>query len=153
MGRERNLIEIIRISEKQNDHLFVKSDSLFQTVSSKFGGDEDIDIKIEPRDLYEVSSNFFLELLVWIATGRSRHYIMVIDPKGKPIVEKAPEISGKVLKVARDWKGLGKAIKDSFGTGFEMPSFALVAGIGVGVLILVFLIWRGYIPLPRSWGL
>ena len=152
MGRERNLIEIIRISEKQNDHLFVKSDSLFETISSKFGGDTEIEIKIEPRDLYEVSINGFLNFLIWVGTGRINHYIMVINEDGKPIIEEPPEISGKVLKVARDWKGLGKAIRDSFGSGFEMPRIALVAGIGVGILILIFLIWRGYIPLPRSWG-
>lgn len=149
-GRERNLIELIRIDETQHNHNFIRTNDLFETVQDTNEKGEDIEIEIKPKDLYEVPQNILMGFIVWIFSGRAKHYIMVVDQAGNPIKEIAPKVSGKVLKVARDWKGLGKAIKDAFGSGLNLPAPKIILIIVGAIIVLGFLIYSGYIPLPKG---
>lgn len=153
MGREKNLIEIIRVDQTQHSHIFKRTDNLFEEITDKNEEGEDIIIKVEPKDLYEVGPNHLINFFVWVFTGRIKHYVMIVNSKGIAIKEKLPDVTGKVLIVARDWKGLDKAINDSFGSRFQIPRIALVGVVGLAVLALAFLVWRGIIPLPARWSI
>jgi len=149
--RKRYLIEVIQVEETQHNHYKFKSHDLFTTLKLTTEGRPDQKVEVEPKDLYEVPAGitgFFR--FIW--TGQAKHYMMIVNDLGKPIIETKAEIKGKVLKVARDWKGLGKAIKDSFGSRFEIPRIALIALVFVAVAVMAYLVAKGYIPLPRSWS-
>ena len=151
MGRHRYLIEVIQIRENSHIHIRKRTNDLALVIEAKGEDGAEINIKVEPKDLYEVPINFFFWVPKWVKTGMLRHYVIVVGPDGKPIKEDSPSISGKVLKVARDWRGLGKAISDSFGSNWEIPRIGLIIAIGAALLLFGFLVWRGTIPLPRSW--
>ena len=151
MARNKYLIEIVRVGDNQHEHVEKRSDTLSFDVEAKKKDGSDIVIKVEPKDLYEVPINAFSKLIKWLKTGQTNHYLLVVGPDGTPIKETAPAISGKVLKVARDWRGLGKAISDSFGSNFQIPLIAIILALVGAVLLFGFLVWRGTIPLPRSW--
>lgn len=149
--RKKNLIELIFLGEKQHIHVLIRTNDLFSKIKETLPDGSKINIDVQPRDLYEVPGGL-LGFIPWIIKGQKNHYLLVVNKEGEPIIETAPAISGKVLRVARDWKGLGKAIKDSFGGQFEVPRLALVIAIALGVGVIAFLILRGDIPLPASWG-
>ena len=152
MVRTKNLIELIVIEETQHTHQEIRTDDLFSEITfTKMDGTKDT-LTVQPRDLYEVGGGLF-GFLKWIRYGQKKHYLMVIREDGTPIKEKDPEISGKVLRVAKDWRGLGKAIHDSFGSRFQIPRMGLVIAVGIGVAVIIFLVWRGFIPTPTSWGI
>jgi hypothetical protein len=73
---------------------------------------------------------------------------MIVNSKGEAIRETKPDVSGKVLTVARDWKGLGSAISDAFGSRFQLPSGLFILAIGAAIVILGVLVYLGYIPTP-----
>lgn len=150
--RFAHTIEVIMIEETQHTHTLVRTNDIFSEIDLTLGDGTKLAVKVEPRDLYEVSRGIF-GFLKRIRTGEKDHYLLIVDSEGNPIKEVAPKISGKVLRVARDWKGLGKAIHDSFGGRFQIPRTALVVAVGVGVVVIVFLVWRGFIPTPTSWGI
>ena len=151
MGRERYLIEVIRVDETQHSHIFKRTDHLFEKIIDENEAGEEIEIEVEPKDLYEVPQFHLINFFVWLVTGRVSHYIMIVNSQGKAIREIEPMVSGKVLKVARDWKGLDKAIHDAFGSRFQIPRIGLVVVLGVSILVLFFLVWKGFIPLPARW--
>lgn len=153
MSRANYLLEIIRVSDKKHVHLEKRSDDLFITIEDTLDDDTKIEIKVEPKDLYEVKHGILSKIWFYIRTGQTKHYLMVVNQKGEPIKETAPEISGKVLRVARDWKGLGRAISDSFGSDLPLGRIAMVGGVLIGVAIVAYLISKGFIPMPESWGL
>ncbi len=153
MGREFNLIEVIRVDKTQHSHIFKRTNNLFETIEDINEDGETIEIKVEPKDLYQVPVNHIINFFVWVFTGRMRHYIMIVNSKGEPIREISPKVSGKVLLVARDWKGLDSAINDAFGARFKIPRLGVIAIIGVSILILAVLVWRGFIPIPARWSL
>lgn len=149
-GRERNLIEVIRVDETEHNHKFVRTNDLFETVEDINEAGETITIEIKPKDLYEVPQNSMMGFFVWLFTGRAKHYVMVVNQAGTPIKETTPKVSGKVLKVARDWKGLGRAIKDAFGSRFSLPAPKMILIIGIAIAVLGILIYMGWIPLPEG---
>jgi hypothetical protein len=149
-GRERYLVEVIRVDETEHGHKFVRTHDLFENIKDINEAGKEIEIEIKPKDLYEVPNNPITGFFTWIFSGRVKHYVMVVNSKGKPIKEKAPEVSGKVLKVARDWKGLGKAISDAFGSRFRLPSSKMILVILGAVAVLAGLIYLGWIPLPEG---
>lgn len=149
-GRERNLIEVIRVDETQHGHKFVRTNDLFETISDKNEAGEEIEITIKPKDLYEVPHNIITGFFTWLFSGQVKHYVMVVNQSGVPIKETAPAVSGKVLKVARDWKGLGKAISDAFGSRFRLPNAKMILVIGIAIAVLGILIYLGVIPLPEG---
>ncbi len=153
MTRHKYLLEILRVSEKKHVHLEEKTNDLFVEVKTKLDDGTEITINVEPKDLYEIPHNFISRGIEWIRTGREKHYLMVVNDQGEPITETPPAISGKVLRVARDWKGLGKAISDSFGNDLPMGRIAMIGAIIIGVTLIAFLISKGYIPTPESWGI
>ena len=148
--RKRYLIEVIQIEETQHNHYKFKSQELFTTLTLTTEGKPNQKVEVEPKDLYEVPVGI-KGFLVFLWTGQAKHYMMIVNDTGKPIPETKAEIKGKVLKVARDWKGLGKAIKDSFGSRVEIPRIALIALVFVAIAIMAYLVAKGHIPLPRSW--
>lgn len=153
MTRHKYLLEILRVSEKKTVHREERTDDLFVEVTDTLDDDTTITIKVEPKDLYEVPHNVISRFISWAMTGQTKHYLMVVNDKSETFIEAAPAISGKVLRVARDWKGLGKAISDSFGSDLPMGRIAMIGAIIIGVALIAFLISKGYIPTPESWGL
>lgn len=151
MDRKKYRIEIIRVDETQHNHLFHKTNNLFAEIKDKNEEGKEITIKVEPKDLYEVKLMEPFKFLRWALTGTIQKYIMIVNSNGVAIREKKPKVSGKVLKVARDWRGLGKAINDSFGTRFDIPRVGLVVLVVGAIAVLFLLVKSGYIPLPRSW--
>ena len=151
MARKKYLIEVIQIGSGDHTHIQKRTNDLSLVIEGKGPDDSDIEIKVSPKDLYEVPISFLPGFIKFLRTGMIRHYVIIVNPEGIPIEEKSPEISGKVLKVARDWRGLGKAISDSFGSNWEIPRIGIVLGIGLALLIFAVFVWRGWIPLPRSW--
>lgn len=152
MIRQPYLIEVIMIGKTQHNHTQIRTDDLFSEIDLRLDDGSEIKVSVEPRDLYETSRGIF-GFIKWIRKGEKNHYILVVNEKGEPIIESKPEISGKVLRVARDWKGLGKAINDAFGGRLQLPRKSLVISVGIGVLIIIFGVWRGWIPTPSSWGI
>ncbi len=150
--RHAHLIEVIMIGKTQHTHTQIRTNDLFSEIDLKLDDDSEITVSIEPRDLYETSRGIF-GFMKWIRKGEKNHYILIVNENGEPISESTPDISGKVLRVARDWKGLGKAISDSFGGRLQLPRMTLVIGVGIGVLIIIIGVWRGWIPTPTSWGI
>jgi len=150
--RKPHLIEVIMIEDTKHTHRIIRSDDLVSTIKFKKADGSEIDISVEPRDLYEVNRGLG-GLINQIRYGEKDHYLVIVNKDGSPIIETNPAISGKVLKVARDWKGLGKAINDSFGGRFQIPRVGLVVVVGLAVAVLIFGVWRGWIPTPRSWGI
>jgi hypothetical protein len=153
VARTKYLLEIIRITSSKHVHLEERTNDLFFDITDKLDDETEITINVEPKDLYEVPHNFISRGIAWMKTGQEIHYLMVVNDKGKPIKEKPPAISGKVLRVARDWKGLGRAISDSFGSDLPMGRIAMVGALIIGIGLVAFLIWKGWIPTPESWGL
>jgi hypothetical protein len=149
-GRLRYLVEVIRVDETQHGHKFVRTHDLFENITDENEAGEEITIEIKPKDLYEKPTNLIAGFFNWIFTGQVKHYVMVVNQNGKAIKEKAPKVSGKVLKVARDWKGLGKAIKDAFGGGFSLPSSKMILVIIGAIIVLAGLVYSGWIPLPEG---
>jgi hypothetical protein len=149
----RLLIETIIVDENQHKHIFNRTNDTFFSFTDKNEAGEEITIEIEPKDLYEIPSNFIVQFLSMLITGVVAQYLVVVNKQGQPIKEGECEISGKVLKVARDWKGLDQAIKDSFGSQFNMPRLGLIVGIALAILVIGFLVWKGFIPTPQSWGI
>jgi hypothetical protein len=145
------LIEIIMVDESQHKHIFKRTNDTFLKFKEKNQEGEEVDISIEPKDLYEIPSNIFFSFFSMLFRGIIQHFLVIVNKTGTPIKETAPAISGKVLKVARDWKGLDKAVNDSFGSRFEIPKLAMLGALVIFVIIIVFLIWKGFIPLPSSW--
>lgn len=144
---ETNLVEIIRIDKNQHVHEYIKVEDLAGLVDQTNDAGEMIQIKIQPKDLYEVPHNWLWLLL----KGYSKHYLLIVKSDGEAIKEENPKVSGKVLKVARDWKGLGKAINDAFGARFQLPSRAMFLGIAGAIILLGVLIYMGWIPIPQRW--
>ncbi len=153
MTRHKYLIEIIQISEKRHVHTEKRTNYLYLTATVPLDGEETAEIKIEPKDLYEVPHGWLTSLLFRLRTGQIKHYLIVVNKEGEPIKEDQPKISGKVLRVARDWKGLDKAISDSFGSDLPLGRIAMIGAVIVMVVIVAVLIWKGFIPTPRNWGL
>lgn len=153
MTRHKYLLEIIRVSDKKHVHVEERTDDLFLEVKNKLDDGPEITIKVEPKDLYEVPHNFISRFISWARTGQTKHYLMAVNDKGEPFIENAPAISGKVLRVARDWKGLGKAINDSFGSDLPLGRIAMIGGVLIAVAIVAVLVYNGFIPTPESWGL
>lgn len=153
MSRHKYLLEIIQISEKKHIHMEKRTSNLFLMVESTLENGDTIEIEVEPKDLYEVPHGCLSGTIVWLKTGQRKHYLMVVNKEGKAIKEIQPAISGKVLRVARDWKGLDRAISDSFGSDLPLGRIALIGAVLVGVVIAGYLVWKGFIPTPRSWGL
>lgn len=153
MTRHKYLLEIIQISEKKHIHLEKRSSDLFLTVESVLDDEETVEIEVEPKDLYEVPHGFLSGTISYLKTGQRKHYLMVVNKEGQAIKETQPAISGKVLRVARDWKGLDRAISDSFGSDLPLGRIAVIVAVLGGVVIVGYLVWKGFIPTPRSWGL
>ncbi len=154
MPRHKYLIEIIQVTEKKHVHLEKRTDDLFLTAEIPLDDSESKnEVKIEPKDLYEVPHGLVPSILFRLQTGQIKHYLMVVNKDGVPIKEVSPKISGKVLRVARDWKGLDKAISDSFGSDLPMGRIAMLIGVVAMVGIVAFLIWKGFIPIPGEWGI
>jgi hypothetical protein len=150
MGREKFLIEIIRIDKTQHNHTFKRTNNLFNKVIQKNEQGQEITIDVEPKDLYKVPPNHIINFFIWIITGRTDHYVMIVNSKGEPIEEITPSVSGKVLKVARDWKGLGKAVNHAFGRRFDLSGNTMIIALGLAIIVLAFLVYRGYIPIPEG---
>ena len=151
MTRQKYLIEVIQMKEMVNTHVLKRTDDLFTEINIKKEDESNVTITVAPRDLYEVETNLFKGFWVWATKGQKKHYLMIVDKEGNPITEGSATISGKVLKVARDWKGLDGAVKDSFGSSLGMGRLGFIGLIVVAVIVLGVLVWRGVIPLPRSW--
>ncbi len=153
MTRNKYLVEVLRITENKHTYTVKQTDELFIEIKDKLDDDTEISIKVEPKDLYEIPYSFIPRVIAWIKTGQRKHYLMVVNNQGKPITETAPAISGKVLRVARDWKGLDTAISDNFGNDLPIKRIAMIGAIIISVGIIAFLIYSGYIPTPESWGI
>jgi hypothetical protein len=151
-GKGKYLIEIIMVDETQHKHIFKRTSKTFLKFKEKNQEGKEVEIIIEPKDLYEVPINVISGFFSMLIKGIVQNYIAIVNKEGKAIMETDPAISGKVLKVARDWKGLDKAVSDSFGSRFEIPKIALIGALLVFVAIIVVLIWKGIIPVPSSWG-
>jgi hypothetical protein len=161
MAREKYKVTIIKVTEDSHSLRTVRTNSIPFRVRDSYKEVEiendketvvvwDTEIQYGTKDLYEVKNNFIIGFLAWIFRGIAREYIIVTDKKGEPIKEETPEISGKVLKVSKDWKGLDKAIRSAFQDGFNIPRVGFVVIIVIAVIALFLLIRSGYIPTPEG---
>jgi hypothetical protein len=145
-------IEIIMLDENSHTHIFHRTDMPYFKLYEKNQQGESIEINVQPKDLYQVKSFFLFELIALIFKGYLQHFLVIVNEKGEPIKEIKPAINGKVLLVARDWKGLKEAVNDSFGSRIQIPRMAIVGAVVLAVIVIAGLIYTGYIPLPNTWS-
>lgn len=159
MGRERYMVTIIKVTENSHKHRHFRTDTIPFTVKDTFtephkdGEDPkiwDVEINYGTKDLYEVKTNIIDRILRFLFVGIQKKYIIVVNYQGLPIKETAPAISGKVLKVSKDWKGLDKSINSAFNTGLSFGRGAIIVLIVLAIVALFVLIKSGYIPTPEG---
>jgi hypothetical protein len=140
------------MDKSQNVHTYVRTDNLF--VDYKDLNDKGVKIssKIEPKDLYEKKVNVIWGFFFWLFTGITKQYIAILDAKGKVISETEPEVSARVLKVSKDWKGLDQAIRSAFMKNFELPDNIVPILLGLIVVVFLILIITGRINLSQITG-
>lgn len=155
MGRKRHSIRVITVGPDYHKQKLIRTSENYV----------DLEIPEDPKDpnnknvkltrytmhyFYEFKINDFLAFLRWIFTGIIKSFVLVIDENGDPFEETPPEISGKVLKVAKEWKGLDKAIKSAFMKDGDLPRWIIIIVIIIAIAVLALLIKSGWIPLPEG---
>lgn len=147
LGRKKYLLRLIKIGPDEHKHRVFRTDELFFKITEKIN-DEDKELNFSVKDFYTVKHDLVTGFFIWFFTGLNKEYLIVINSEGEIIKEVKPEISGKVLKVARDWRGLDKAINSAFPRNLEIPKIGYAFLIIGAIIILYLLIKSGWIPMP-----
>ena len=140
-------VTIIKVNEDSQDIMDVYTEKIPFKVKWTEEGEE---TEYGTKDLYEVKTNPFSRLYYRLFKKREKAFMIVVDKNNEPFKEVEPKISGKVLKVAKEWKGLDKAIKSAFSTPFELPRWGILVLVLLALGVLVGLIRSGYIPVPEG---
>lgn len=152
MSRKKYEMTIIRIGKNEHNHRIERTDSTYFKIVEKIQG-EDKNIEFGLEDLYEKKEFFLSAWFSLIFSGIVAKYFIIIDNEGNVITETKPSNSGKLLKVARDWKGLDKAIKTAFMEKFDLPRWGFLVVIVIAIVVLFLLLKSGWIPLPEGWNI
>jgi hypothetical protein len=145
--RKKYLIEIVSMDKTQNVHTYIRTDNLFVKYKDENEQGLKIDTEIQPKHLYEKKVGFLRGWVRWLFTGITKEYIAILDFSGAVIEEKESKVSSRVLKVAKDWKGLDQAINSAFKKDLELPENLVLYIVGAIALILILLVATGRLNL------
>lgn len=148
MNRKKYEILIIRVEETEHNYKYIRTDELNGEYTDMNNDGIQIKINYNVKDLYEIPQGFS-GMYNFYRYGIIRRYLVLVNKDGSIITETPPKITGNVLKVARDWKGLGNAIKSAFGKP-GLPKVLMIVVIAVAIIILLILMKSGYLQLPSG---
>lgn len=153
MSRKRFEMTIIRVTEDAHDIRVERTNTLDFEIVEKKENQDDVTHSYGLKDFYELKTMEPFKFFLFIFTGIMKRFLLIVDSEGQPIKETAPAVSGKLLLVSRDWKGLDASIKSAFGSKFQLPKIAFILVIVGALIVLFFLLKSGYIPLPEGLNL